>query len=277
MKQLKDLLRYAGVILFFGLCITVLCGTVKASAADNEVKLNVTDISIAKDGWYRLKVYNLGSGQTVIYRSSNSSVAMVSRTGKIVGLSYGDAVITATVVDDGTPVAALQCSVTIGPAAVSIKLTKTSLVLNEGRQKMLTTVVWPLNTVETPVFYSSDTDIAKVSSAGRVRAVNAGSASVYAFLENGQYAVCNVTVLNDEDYEKYRAGMSVEEILGEESGAVEADDPESADQETDDQNKDNTVNEEPAGDENSVTGTPEPVSSNPDTEVAAGEKEAVNE
>ena len=215
MTQMKHFLRYAGLILFFGLCITILGRTARASAAENDVKLNVSNVSITRDGSYRLKVYNLSPEQSVTYRSSDPDIAMVSRTGKVLGLSYGECVITATVIENGAAVAALQCNVTIGPAAVSIKLTKTSLVLQEGRQKLLTTVILPLNTVEIPMFFSTDTDVAKVSSAGRVRAAAAGVAQIYALLDNGQYAVCNVTVLNEEDYEKYRDGMSVDEILNE--------------------------------------------------------------
>ena len=33
--------------------------------------------------------------------------------------------------------------------------------------------------------------------------------------------MCNVTVLNEEDYEKYRSGMSVEEILAENGDETE--------------------------------------------------------
>lgn len=232
MSKMIYLFRSAGLILFFGLCIILLSGNVKASAGENDVKLNVSDVSITKDGSYRLKVYNLSPEQSVIYRSGNSGIAMVSRTGKVIGLAYGETVISATVIEDGAAVATLQCNVTIGPAAVSVKLTKSNLVLQEGRQKLLTTVLLPLNTVESPVFFSTDSEIAKVSSAGRVRAVTAGSTQVYAFLENGQYAVCNVTVLNEEDYLKYREGISVEDILSE-NGENSDNNSENNDEETD--------------------------------------------
>ena len=257
MSKISGIFRSAGWILFFGLCIILLSGNVKASADENDVKLNVSDVSITKFGSYRLKVYNLSPEQSVIYRSGNSGIAMVSRTGKVTGLSYGETVITATVIEEGAAIANLQCNVTIGPAAVSIKLTKTSLVLKEGRQKLLTTVVLPLNTVESPLFYSTDTEIAKVSSAGRVRAVAQGSAQVYALLNNGQYAVCNVTVLNEDDYAKYRDGMSVEDIL--------AEDAEGTDAETD-SNEGNT-NVEENSNENSSDG--DPVSTDNSTETNA--------
>ncbi|MCR5321886.1 MAG: Ig-like domain-containing protein [Lachnospiraceae bacterium] len=257
MSKMIFLFRKTGLILFFGLCIILLSGNVKASADENDVKLNVSDVSITKDGSYRLKVYNLSPEQSVVYRSGNSGIAYVSRTGKVMGLSYGETVITATVIEDSAAVATLQCNVTIGPAAVSVKLTKTNLVLQEGRQKLLTTVLLPLNTVESPVFFSTDTEIAKVSSAGRVRAIAAGSTQVYAFLENGQYAVCNVTVLNEEDYAKYREGISVEEILSE-NGENAENNTENNSEETDlneSNTEDNSSNGDRVPSENSNTET----------------------
>ncbi|MCR5684273.1 MAG: Ig-like domain-containing protein [Lachnospiraceae bacterium] len=130
--------------------------------------------------------------------------------------------VSATIVEDGNAVATLQCNVIIGPAAVSIKLTKTSLVLMTGMQKRLYANVLPLNTVEKPMFGSTDTEIAKVSSVGRVRAVQPGSVQIYAMLDNGECSVCDVTVLNDEDYAKYLDGKSIDEILTE--NAEEPDD-----------------------------------------------------
>lgn len=207
--------RLFGFILLFGLCIAMLSRVTDAQAAENEVKLNVSTVSIIKDGTYRLKVYNLSEGQTALYRSADSSVAMVSKSGKVTGISCGSTVITVTVVEGDTAVATLQCDVLIGPAAVSIKLTKTELVLAEGKMKALKTIIFPLNTVETATFYSEDVTIAKVSSAGRVRAEAAGTVQIYAFLSNGQSAVCNVTVLSKDDYDKYLQGITLDEIAAE--------------------------------------------------------------
>lgn len=211
----KKLFGFLGLVLFFGLCMTMLSKGVDASAADNEAKLNVTEVSVIAGGSYRLKVYNLTFGQSVVYRSADPTIALVSKTGKVTGISCGETMITATVVQGGVPVTTLQCVVLIGPAAVSIKLTKADLVLAVGKMKVLKTIIFPLNTVETPAFYSTDLSIAKVSSAGRVRAESEGAVQVYAFLSNGQSAVCYVTVLSVEDYAKYLEGMTLEDILAE--------------------------------------------------------------
>lgn len=208
---------FMGFLLFFGLCITMLSKGTSAYAAENEAKLNVSNVSITVEGTYKLKVYNLQEGQSVSYRSSDSAVATVSKNGKVTGISCGNAVITAVVKEKDAPVVTLQCDVLIGPAAVSIKLTKTELVLSVGKTKTLKPIIFPINTVEEPTYYSADTSIAKVSSAGRVRAVTAGAVQIYAFISNGQSSVCNVTILSEEDYDRYLEGASLEELLDEDS------------------------------------------------------------
>ena len=207
--------RRVGLILFFGLCIAMLSkvAPVSADGEEKDPKLNVSSVSIVLEKSYRLRVYNLTEGQTVTYRSSNPSVAAVNGSGRVTGISCGDAVITATVRDDRSVIATLRCEVLIGPAAVSIKLTKTSIVLQVGRSKLLRTVIYPLNTVEEAKFYSTASEVAKVSSAGRVRAASEGVTEVYALLQNNEYDICEVTVLSEDNYRKYREGASLEDLL----------------------------------------------------------------
>ena len=209
----KKIKRLIGLILSFGLCITMLSKVAPVSAAENEPKLNVSSVSVILNGSYRLKVYNLTDGQYVTYRSSDPSIADVSPTGKVTGNSCGTAVVTATVRDDHSTVATLRCEVLIGPAAVSIKLTKTAIVLQVGKSKLLRTVIYPLNTVEEAKFYSTASDVAKVSTAGRVRAASEGVTKVYAILMDGTYDVCEVTVLSEENYQRYRDGEALKDIL----------------------------------------------------------------
>lgn len=224
---MKNINRFfMGFLLFFGL-ITMLSKGTNAHAAENEAKLNVSNVSITVEGTYKLKVYNLQEGQSVSYRSSDSAVATVSKNGKVTGVSCGNAVITAVVKENDVPVVTLQCDVLIGPAAVSIKLTKTELVLSVGKTKTLKPIIFPINTVEEPTYYSADTSIAKVSSAGRVRAVTAGAVQIYAFIANGQSSVCNVIILSEEDYDRYLEGATLDEILAEQEELVDEEiDPE---------------------------------------------------
>lgn len=233
MSKCKNLCRrILGFILAFGLIITMLSKGTEVFAATTEVKLNVNKIEVTKGGSYRLKVYNLGQNQSVVYRSDDTSVATVSATGKVSGRSCGTTYITATVVEGEDVIVSLRCDVLIGPAAVGIKFTKFELVLSVGMQRLLRTIIVPLNTVETPVFYSENLDIATISSAGRVRAKAVGTVQVYAFIENGQASICNVVVLSEEDYESYLAGMSLDELVkdndADEAGENSANDEASA-------------------------------------------------
>lgn len=211
--RLKSFLKCFGLVLFFGLCMTVLSKEVKASAANSDMRLNVSEVSIAKDASFRLRAYNIPSRARIIYRSSDNSIAYVDSRGYITGLSNGECIISATVVENGSAVTTLQCNVVIGPAAISIKLTKSELVMKVGMKKTLKTIVSPLNTVEKPVFFSADKLIASISSIGRVKAKDVGEVDVFAILENGQSAECKVYVLNDEDYDLYIESGTLEGII----------------------------------------------------------------
>jgi len=210
---LFKLLKYSGIIFALTL-VLVLSGThYAAKAAENEVRLNVGEAAIAKDGVFRLRAYNVPANARILFRSSDTSVAYVDNRGYITGISNGECIVTATVVTPDADPQILKCNVTVGPAAVSIKLTKSELVLSVGMKKLLKTIVSPLNTVENPVFYSSEKDVASVSSIGRVRAKSVGTVEVYAFLMNGESAECVVYVLSDEDYEAYEENGTLEGII----------------------------------------------------------------
>ena len=217
----KKISKLIGLMLAFGLCLTMLSKVAPVHAAENEPKLNVSSVSIILDDTFRLRVYNLTEDQFVTYRSSNPSIAVVSASGKVTGISCGDAVITATVRDGRSAIATLRCEVQIGPAAVSIKLNKTAIVLQVGKSKLLRTNISPYNTVEEAKFYSTSSEVAKVSTAGRVRAASEGVTYVYALLMNGTYDVCEVTVLSEENYQRYRDGAALEDILSQEDEDTE--------------------------------------------------------
>jgi len=174
-----------------------------AWAAAPVVKLNVKSVSIIKDGTFALKVYNTAMDQMITFSSKDEEIATVSQAGVITGVSSGSTVITAAVYEDGKRKEELTCNVTIGPKATNVKLTKFDLVLAVGGSKLLRVNLDPINTVEQVKFYSSDAQIASVSSSGRVRAKEPGQIKIYAFISNGKQSVCNVTVLSEEDYAKY--------------------------------------------------------------------------
>ena len=125
----------------------------------------------------------------VAYASSNAEVASVSGAGLVTAVSAGSAEITATV--DGQT---LKCNVTV--KAVEIKytytLSATTLTLEEEQTSQLTVNVSPEKDI-TPVFATSNAEVATVSETGLVTAVGVGEATITATVD-GQELTCAVTV-----------------------------------------------------------------------------------
>ncbi len=244
MKQLKNnFIRVLGFALFFGLCIFML-GGVNVKAAEKEPKFPDT-CNVAVGSFIRLSVRNL-EGREVEFRSSDNAIVTISNTGKLVGRNSGEAVVTATVRDNDSVVATLQCDVHVGPAAVSVRFTSKKLVLKEGTAKMIYPLVIPKNTIEVPLYWSKDESIACVSYLGTVSGVSVGTTYIYGRISNGNEDVCRVIVLSADDYEDYKVGRrSLEELLSDMSNT--------------DAQESNTITEEEvttAPDQGIVTPTP---------------------
>lgn len=229
-------LKIFGFVLTLCLALSF-CITTKAKAG-SDIKLNVTEVSIAKDETFRLRAYNVPNNARILYRSGNPDVAFVDARGYITGISNGECKVTATVIDRGAPVATLSCNVLIGPAAISIKFTKTELVMEAGKRKTIKYILSPLNTVERPVFYSVDKFVASVTSIGRVRAKNPGITKVFAFLKNECSAECTIYVLDEEEYIEYRESGDLTNFIEKYENADDEDSSEDGDDENSDDDDD---------------------------------------
>lgn len=222
MKDVKknSLIRFIGLAALFTVIFMFVRGAAQAKAAERTC-FNVSEVSIAKDGVFRLRAYNVPRDAKIHYVSTDTSVAYVDGRGYITGISNGECIVVATVTVGGAAVDVLNCKVTVGPAAISIKLTKSEIVMGVGMKKTLKTIISPLNTVEKPVFYSADKEVASVTSIGRVRAKGIGETSIFAFLMNGETAECRIYVLDEEDYNRYNATGTLVGII---EGYSESDD-----------------------------------------------------
>ena len=167
-----------------------------------EIKLNVKTKALVKDTKYTLKVYNLSGNQKASFKSSEPSVASVDEEGMVCGIANGTATITVTVKDGLKTVASLTCEVTVGPPAISVKWTKSEIVLAVGKRTTLKTLVLPYNTTEAVKFYSSDTEIATVTCTGKITAKAEGDTYVFAMIENGKYDFCKVSVVDQDTYDQ---------------------------------------------------------------------------
>ena len=171
---------------------------------ESDYRLNVKSITLVKGKAYTIKVYNLGENAKVSYKSDDVEVASVSDSGEIAANKVGTTIVTA-LVKDGSNTTPLTCEVTVGLPAFSVKLTKSRLIMGLDKTDFLNVILKPINTVESARFSSYDSQIASVSTAGRVTAKKTGLTYVFAEIEatnadgTRKYSKCTVIVISQED------------------------------------------------------------------------------
>ena len=157
-----------------------------------KVKLNKSKATIEKGKTVTLKatVYPTDlADKTVTWKSSNTKVATVSSAGKVKGIKAGTATITCTSNATGK---SAKCKVTVA----YVTLDKTTAFVKKGKTLTLTPTVYPTTLADQSVTWtSSDTKIATVSSAGKVKGVKVGTATITCTSNaTGLSASCTLTV-----------------------------------------------------------------------------------
>ena len=163
------------------------------------IKLNTTSLTITVGANASLSASitpENATNKAITWSSSNESVALVSSKGKVAGVGVGSAVITATT-QDGNKTA--MANVTVKKASTSssssssssststtttIKVTKVNInsddfTIKVGNTKTLTYTITPSNATNKKVTWdTTDPSVAKVSTAGKVTGVGAGTAYI---------------------------------------------------------------------------------------------------
>lgn len=162
-----------------------------------DVSFEKNEISLEK-GYSEKLIVNVvpfDAIDSIIYSSSNTSVASVSNDGIVTAKAQGSATITAETSNGKTA----YCVVTvIAPtiAVSSVTLNKTSAVLTSADKIQLNATVLPENATDKSIIWkSSDEAIATVSNTGVVTAVSPGNATITATSNNGYYHECNIDVV----------------------------------------------------------------------------------
>ena len=172
-----------------------------AAKKNKYIRMNVKSVTLSKNGMYKLRLYNTKKRQTIVFSSDNESIATVTSTTQpklavATAVNPGNTYVRATISNSrGRVVRTLKVKVKVTPYAVSVKLGKKKIYLNETKNTKLNTIIKPNISQEIPLYESSDTDVATVNSRGIVTAVAAGEAVITAtLLSSGQSASCTVVV-----------------------------------------------------------------------------------
>ena len=154
---------------------------------ESSITLNLSSMQLSTKGngsSIKLIPAIIGSGKTVKWTTSDKTVATVSG-GKVTGKNTGHATITATA--NGV---SASCEVQVIKDSISIN--EEQLLLYSGETKPLKTNAGKKDVV---AWSSSDKNVVTVDETGKVTAVGAGMATIYASL-NGTEDGCRVVVRN---------------------------------------------------------------------------------
>ncbi|MEZ4809962.1 MAG: Ig-like domain-containing protein [Allomuricauda sp.] len=142
-----------------------------------------------------LQVTSDTGGDTVIWSSSDGTVATVDQDGLVTPLKIGSATVTASI--GAVPLAQCAVEVVDGPVT-ALQLDPTELELYRGGSASLSIATLEAEVEQTgaPVWESSDQGVATVDQDGNVTAVDLGTATITVSVDNAS-AACTVTVSPD--------------------------------------------------------------------------------
>ncbi len=169
--------------------------TVTVIAHAKSVTLNKTSLRLEKGSSETLQATVLPENTTdksIIWSSSDSSVAKVAQDGNVTAVAPGDAKIFAKTVDGGKQA---ECSVTVIVSVSSLSLHPSALQLKAGETSTLSLTISPEDVTEREITWSSSSSSVATVNDGVVTAVKSGSAKITAKASNGVSATCDVTVI----------------------------------------------------------------------------------
>jgi uncharacterized protein YjdB len=172
------------------------CTVMVEYANSDSININKKTLTLTKDSSavFTAVVMPANADRTVIWSSSDASIATVDTGGKVVALSVGTVSVIAAA-GDGFNFD--TCIVTVVYAASSgITLNRDTLTLTKDSSAVFTTVVMPTNADPTVTWSSSDLSVATVGADGRVTAVDTGRALIIAATVDNNYSdTCAVKVV----------------------------------------------------------------------------------
>ncbi len=183
--------------------LSATCKVIVEPTIAESIILDKTEISLKAEESVALIATILPESTTdksVIWMSSDESVATVDENGVVTAIAVGEATITATT-NDGSNLSA-SCKVTIPTLAVSIEVTPNSVEAEENSEVQLLVNILPENATYKSVEWSSSNDaIASVNANGLVKIRKEGNVVITATTTDGTNlsATCRINVYSGID------------------------------------------------------------------------------
>ena len=164
---------------------------IKVTLGAESVELNKTAVNIGVGQEYNLlsTVTPAAAPQEVIWSTSDDSIAEVDENGVVTGKKTGTVNITATTENGKTA----TCKINVKKAPESISLDKETLTLNVNSNYTFTKTL-SANSASSFKWTSSDPEVVRVYSTGKIVAQKSGTSVITVTTYNGKTASCTVTV-----------------------------------------------------------------------------------
>ncbi|MBQ5970757.1 MAG: Ig-like domain-containing protein [Clostridia bacterium] len=169
-------------------------GYVRLNAGDAELRIGQTKQLTAT-------VYpSTATNKTVIWTSSNASVATVNQNGLVTAVGDGTCDIIATTAEGARTAA---CKVTVTIPVTGVSLAESNIAIYTTKTETLHATVYPTNASnQTLTWTTGNKNIATVSAAGVVTGVGSGSTTIKCTTNDGKFsAVCIVNVYKKVEVE----------------------------------------------------------------------------
>ena len=158
------------------------------------VTLSKKTVSIAKGKIFTLKasIKPSDAATKLTWKSSNTKIATVSKSGKVKGIKKGTVIITATTENGKTA----TCKVTVTEPVKSVKFAKKSYTLKKGKTIILKPTIAPKTASNKDVTWkSSNKKIVKIDKNGKVKGLRKGTVTITVTTKDGKKtAKCKVIV-----------------------------------------------------------------------------------
>ena len=164
--------------------MTVVKATLNAKTMPLQLKKSTTALKVTS---------TLKGDKVKLWKSSNTKVATVSKSGKITAKKTGKTTITVTMKSGATA----KCTVKVQKTKVTTKnllIDKKKATLKVGKKVTLKVTRNPISATEKITWTSSNKKIATVSSKGVVTAKKAGTVTITAKSASGKKVTCKITV-----------------------------------------------------------------------------------
>lgn len=208
-KLLSKCFIMLGLLLCFSVLMPFLPGGLATAKAEEtgKGKLNVSSVALVKDTTFTLRTYNVSANAKIKFKSGDAEIASVNTEGIITAKNVGNTTITVTI-KEGQASTSLTCDVTVGPAAISVKWTKSIVILGLGDTVTLSVITKPSNSPENALFTSLQSDTVSITAGGRASAKTYGYAELRAYIGSTgsdgsqKYDSCGVIVTSSDNTSK---------------------------------------------------------------------------